>query len=616
MSIDTLRSDRLPAYGYGGVETPHLDELRRDSILFERAYSHVPLTLPAHASLLTGLLPPEHGVRDNLGYRLDGPARPNLPRQLREAGYATGAAISAYVLRSSTGIAEGFDWYGDDIELASETSLGRLQRPGRETLARALEWIETLRDRPFFLLLHLYEPHSPYTPPQPFASKYSDKYDGEIAESDRLLGELIVDLERRALYDEALILVLSDHGEGLGDHGQDEHEVLIYRENLQIPMIVKLPGNRRAGDTVRRPVQLIDVYPTVTEVLDLSRPSSGSGLSMLADGDGDRSLYAETLYPRLHYGWADLASLIRGPYHYIRAPRPELYNLIEDPGETRDIAATERRVFAELRRELEGLGFSFQPAGAADDEERRKLTALGYFGSAGDEADDDGPRPDPKDRIQVVRDMGLAFGAFFAHDYERAIQAFRVTLAAEPRLVDAWEHLGKSLGHLGRHAEAEQAFKRALELSSGAPHIALAAAETYVKLGRLDDAKTHAQLALDRHDVAVDLLAQIAIRQERLDEAEALLEKALENRGNRLTPLVLLANLRVEQGRFDEAVEITQNAEAEHGGGDPGLLRGLFFQRGSAYARLGEAEEAERAFRREIELSPDEIAPYTHLAYL
>jgi len=221
--VDTLRADRLPAYGYAKVETPNVDALVADGVLFENAYTHVPLTLPAHASLFTGLLPAEHGVRDNLGYRLDS-RHATLAARLRERGYATGGAISAWVLRGATGMGAGFDFYEDSIEAPAGVDVaGAVQRPGGETLDRLLPWLEQAQGRPFFLFFHVYEPHSPFDPPEPWKSRYADPYDGEVAASDAIVGRLLDELRRRGVYDRALVVFLSDHGEGLGDHGEEFH---------------------------------------------------------------------------------------------------------------------------------------------------------------------------------------------------------------------------------------------------------------------------------------------------------------------------------------------------------------------------------------------------------
>ncbi|HTQ80365.1 MAG TPA: sulfatase, partial [Thermoanaerobaculia bacterium] len=264
ISIDTLRSDHLPAYGYKGVETPAIDALRKDALLCERAYSHYPMTLPSHASILSGLLPTQHGVRDNVGYPLDGERHPTLAHLLKAAGYETGGAVSTYVLRRATGIASGFDFYDDTIEMQGGERLDDLQRPGAETVKRGLNWLRGRTAKPFFFFLHLYEPHAPYTPPEPFRSRYkASPYDGEIATADAVVGDFLSELKRLGIYDRAAIVLLSDHGEGLSDHGERQHGIFLYRETLQVPLLLKLPGSAQAGGRITVPAELIDVAPTL-----------------------------------------------------------------------------------------------------------------------------------------------------------------------------------------------------------------------------------------------------------------------------------------------------------------------------------------------------------------
>jgi arylsulfatase A-like enzyme len=265
ISIDTLRADHLPAYGYKGVETPHLDALRRDAVLFTNAYTPTPLTFPAHSSLLTGLLPGQHGIRDNVGYSLDAGkiARgelPFLPQILHGKGYATGGAVSAYVLLGRNGLKTGFDFYEDSIELQTNRGLGGLQRPGGETLRLSMDWLRGAAEKPFFFFFHIYEPHTPYAPPEPFATRYAaSPYDGDIAAADAIVGELIAELKRLDAYDRAIVVLLSDHGEGLGQHGEEEHGVLLYREAIHVPLLLKLPEGARAGETSEAPAGLTDV---------------------------------------------------------------------------------------------------------------------------------------------------------------------------------------------------------------------------------------------------------------------------------------------------------------------------------------------------------------------
>ncbi|HVS13708.1 MAG TPA: sulfatase-like hydrolase/transferase [Thermoanaerobaculia bacterium] len=619
VSIDTLRSDRLPAYGYDGVDTPALDRLAAESILFERAYSHLSLTLPSHATILTGLLPIDHGVRDNLGYGVSEDA-PLLQRILGARGYATGAAVSSYVLRSSTGIARGFDEYDDEIAAVSGVELGGLQRPGEATLARAIDWLGRHRDRPFFYFFHIYEPHSPYDPEEPFASRGRDPYDGEVAEADAVIGRLIAELERLGLWDRALVILLSDHGEGLGDHGEIEHEVLIYREMLQVPLLIKLPAGERAGERIAVPVQLVDVAPTVLAALGVPTPAGVRGVDLLAPGGPPaRPVFSESIYPRLHFGWSDLASIIDGRHHYIEGPEPELYDLVADPRERVDLIARERGRAAQLAGELERYDRAIVPPSAVDPETERRLAALGYLGGTGDGAavTAERPRPDPKTRIHVLDDLGRAATLLAAGRHLDAAAAYREVLESEPQMAYAWEQLGKSLRRAERWEEARAALARAFEASGGSPSVALALAELELTRGNLEAAETHARLAAERLPSAWDLLAQVALRRGNLEEAERALQRALPEREGRVEPLVTLTELRVRQERFEEALAEAQAALEEFGDRpDREVLRGLQYQRGLALASLDRLPEAEGALRAEIELSPRELAPYSRLALL
>ncbi len=323
ISIDTLRADHLPAYGYRAVATPAIERLRHDGILFEDAWSQCPLTLPSHVSIFTGLLPPSHGVRNNIGYRLDAKAHPTLARLLKGRGYATGSSVSAWVLRRTTGLGDSFDFYDDAIDPPpSSKAASQAQRPGSETVASALAWAEKVRDRPFFLFVHLYEPHSPYEPPEPFRSRFALPYDAEIAAADAAVGTLLQKLDDWGIYERSLIILLSDHGEGLMDHGEQEHGILLYREALQVPLIVKLPGSARKGERLKRPTALTDVLPTVVELAGGSAPkgiSISGGASCARSRTGaiitstDRSRSSTTGAPTRRKRRTDSREMRRAP---------------------------------------------------------------------------------------------------------------------------------------------------------------------------------------------------------------------------------------------------------------------------------------------------------------
>ena len=625
ISIDTLRADHLPAYGYPGVETPAIDRLRKDGVLYERAYTTTPLTFPAHASLLTGLLPAVHGVRDNVGYKLD-PGRiasgdlPYLPQILKGKGYATGGAISAYVLQGKLGLSTGFDFYEDSVEFNTGTGLGGLQRPGGETLRLSLDWLRSVKDQPFFFFFHIYEPHTPYTPPPAFAS-YASKYDGEIAEADRIVGELLAELDRLDVYDRAIVILLSDHGEGLGDHGEEEHGVLLYNEAIHVPLLLKLPGGQLAGETASRPVQLTDVAPTLLSLLGQEPPRALQGMSlvdMLGPEAPVRRIYSETFYPRLHFGWSELFSLVDDRHHYIEGPDPELYDLAADPGEKTNVLTRERRAYADLRRAMEGYDRKLAPPAAVDEETRQAMAALGYIGGGAGAAE--GPLPDPKSKIGSLADLKTGFALLAQQDPEAAAGAFRKVIAENPKMVDAWEFLGRALQKTGRLEEALEAYREALKISGGSPHIAMTAASLYFDLGRLDDAETHARMAVATNpSFSHGLLAQIALERNRLDEAEKEARLAMEDKSNRVGPMITLAQVLHARRDFQAALDLTRQAEEVYNqreGKDQDLLRGLYLMRGKVLADLGDALGAEAAFHREIELFPDAIRAYSSLAIL
>ncbi|HVR39671.1 MAG TPA: sulfatase, partial [Thermoanaerobaculia bacterium] len=404
ISIDTLRADHLPAFGYKDVQTPAIDALRKDSILFTNAFSHVPLTFPSHVSMLTGLLPPANKVRNNIGYTLD-PSIPTIPKTLKTKGYATGAAVSAYVLRGNAGLANAFDFYDDGIVSKANMPVGSLQRNGADTAEIAKTWISGQKGKPFFFLLHLFEPHSPYEPPEPFRSRSANPYDGEIATADDIVGKFLEQLKRDGIYDDAVIILMSDHGEGLNQHGEPEHGVFLYREDIHVPLMLKLPKGARGGETDASVVGLVDIFPTIAALTEAQPPANLAGTSLLhhAAQSPERHVYSESLYSRIHLGWSELRSLAGSRYQFIQAPKPELYDMSKDPGETHNILSDERRVYASMRDELAKFGTAVDLPTQIDPEEAKKLTALGYLGSSA--AKPTGPLPDPKDRIGEISAM-------------------------------------------------------------------------------------------------------------------------------------------------------------------------------------------------------------------
>lgn len=617
ISIDTVRADRLPIYGYEAGSTPAIDALRGDGVLFTRAYSHVPLTLPSHTSLFTGRLPNEHGVRDNFGNRVlkgDFEELFYLPRALSDAGYTTAGVVSSFVLRSGTGISQGFDFFDDAIE--GDSREGQLQRAALDSLAVAEDWLATAPEESFFLFFHLYDPHMPYDAPEPYASRFESGYDAEIAYTDAAVGGLLDSLRERGVYDRALIILVSDHGEGLLDHGEEEHGIFLYRESLQVPLVVKLPGNALAGSTRTHPVGLIDVVPTVAEVAGLELDEGLAARSLFAEPLPERQIYAESIYPRTHFGWRELFSLIDERYQYIDAPRPELYDLIADPQQKNNLAMVERPTLTEFRRSLAAYDttIDFSILEDEDDETRQRLAALGYIGTAPTE---DESLQDPKDGIDAMVALRRGYAAYSAEAYEDAVEIFRQVIADQPRMVDAWELLGRSHARLGQRRQAVEAFKQALQLSRGNGKLLLETAVLLSEMGDYEAAREHAELATSLEPAAFQVLVQTGIREGDLQAARRDLARGYATGHQPLKLKKAEADLEVAAENWTRALSLVEEIEAELDGvKNRDALRGLHFVKGRALMQLDRYAEAERAFIQEIELNPRSLAPYTHLALL
>ncbi|HEX8618896.1 MAG TPA: sulfatase-like hydrolase/transferase [Thermoanaerobaculia bacterium] len=621
ISIDTLRADHLPVYGAKGVETPHLDALAKDSIVFDNAYSHVPLTLPSHVSMLTGLLPEASGIRNNLGYRFDHNATPSIPTLLKAKGYATGAAVSAYVLRRATGLAAAFDEYDDAIDRGSEGgALGELQRSGDQTVAAAIGWITSKQDQPFFYMVHLFEPHAPYTPPEPFKTRYAaNPYDGEIAVTDTYVGQLLDALKSTGVYDRATIILMSDHGEGLGDHGEAQHGIFLYREAIHIPLFLKLPKAEMGGTRVKAPVQLADVLPTVAGLTGFQVPEKAKGISLVDVARGKapagRRIYSETMYPRIHLGWSDLASLVDARHHYIDAPRPELYDFAADVKETRNILSDQRRVYASMRDEVRTHERKLELPQNIDPEEAAKLAALGYLGSSSTASA--GELPDPKDGIADIERIAHANGLIRQGKHGEAVALLREVLARNSSFADAWTLLAKTLDDMGRSEEALEAYKKTIEAAPMlAPGTAMSMALLYQRLGRFDEAIQHADIALAAHPAARLVKAQSYLSKKDLGSAERECQLLLDDADKRDEATVLMAQIRIAQRRFPDATTLLDGLEQRAGASRKAVPPNFWFARGDIFARTNQVPAAEQAFAREISLYPRNREAYVRLAVL
>lgn len=623
ISIDTLRADRLPIYGYAAGRTPAIDAFAADAIVFDRAYAHAPQTLPSHASMLTGQLPFVHAVRDNLGFTL-APEAVTLPELLSSAGYTTGGFVSSFVLRAETGIAQGFATYDAQFPAAaSDRSPGQVQRPGLQTLEATDRWLDTLADTRAFAFFHIYEPHKPYVPP-PAYQNLTDPYDGEVAHSDEIVGRLLASLKRRGWYDNATIVITADHGEGLGDHGEQEHGLFLYDEVMRVPLLVKLPGNEGGGTRRREPVQHIDLMPTLTTIATVGTPAGlqGRNLMPLLDGSGGitpQGIYAEALYARYHFGWSELTSLTDERYRYIRAPREELYDLERDPDERTNLIAERAPAAAALRSALAALVADrpIDAPSAVSDADRQRLAALGYVGTQNTAPTAaTGSLPDPKDKAQVLQMYREAIDHLSALRFAEGAEGLAAILKDDPNMTDVWSQYATTLVRLGRLPEAYSAWREVVQRKPDEPSGLLAAASVLVSLNRLDDARTYAELAIPKAAAAAhQALANIALTQGQ--DAEALRQAALAEAADPTLPMTAMVQglIQYNRGDYAAAVPLLQQARTRFAQ-RPIQASDLHFFLGDALARLERYAEAEPMLREEIRLYPQNVRARTGLAML
>jgi arylsulfatase A-like enzyme/Flp pilus assembly protein TadD len=623
ISIDTLRADRLPAYGYAKVRTPNIDAFAAQSVLFERAYSHAPQTLPAHASILSGTLPFEHGVRDNVGFTLK-PGTWSLPGALRDRGWPTAGFVSAYVLRAQTGIGQGFETYDSELPAASgELSVGLVQRSGEATIAAADAWLAQ-RDatRPFFLFLHLYEPHKPYAPPARFA-EYAP-YDGEVAYTDEILGRFFERLRALNLFERATIVVLSDHGEGLGDHGEQEHGLFLYQETIRIPLMVKLPGSR-TGRRVATPVQQIDLAPTILDLIGapMQPKAQGRSLKPLFDGSGtiaDAGIYSEALYSRYHFGWSELYSLTDARYRLIRAPRDELFDLERDPHESASVAEQRPQVRQAMRSALETLIKNAPIAAPSEvtEQDRQRLAALGYVGGGTSVALTlPGDRlPDPKDKVKLLERYRQAAELAGALKFDAAVAAFRAVLAEDPEMMDVWRQLAEVEVRRGNMPDAIAAYRQVIARNPKDAGSLLGITSALLRVGQLDGARQHAELAIGIAPASAhEMLAKIALAAK--DSVTARREAALAQQSDASLPMPAYVDgvLFYDEGKYPEAVAALRRAKDALRGRTV-QMNDLNYYIGDALARMERYQEAEPYLLEEVRLFPHNTRARAGLAML
>jgi len=488
VTLDTTRADRLGAYGYEDARTPVLDRIASEGALFLDASATAPTTLPSHASILTGLFPPSHGARNN-GNHLLPPEIETLAEVFQRAGYATGAFVAAEVLSARYGLDQGFDHYDDDfLNDATAFGEGYRERSADTIVDRALAWLGDHRDQPAFCWLHVFDPHYPYQP----APGHAHPYDAEIARVDTALGRLVAALRESGRYGSAVLAVVADHGEGLGDKGEDTHGLFVYQATIRVPLLLRAPGRIPGGTVVDEPVSTVDLAPSVLSLAGLAPPPTMEGRALFppSGSRGTSRIYFETLLPRYEYMWSNLAGMREGPRKFISAPTPELYSLDEDPGEEANLLAGDGAPWNERFAAL--VGAMAPPPGssslAMDDATRDKLAALGY-GFTPIVVDDERALPDPKDQLErhhLYRDLQEAVRK---EDWQGVLALTDEGL--QPQGFDPYQALfaARALTRLEEPARAEALYHRLLVSFPEDPAILRGLASVQFAAGELPAAR-------------------------------------------------------------------------------------------------------------------------------
>jgi choline-sulfatase len=603
VTLDTTRADRIGTYGYRGARTPRLDRLAAGGVVFERAIAVAPLTLPAHASLFTGLYPFGHGVRNNGNFVL-GEGLPTLAAALRDAGYQTGAFVSAFVLDRRYGLARGFDHYDDRFEL---------ERRGDRTADAAAGWLTRAAQdrRPFFAWVHLYDPHDPYDPPAPYDG-FASPYDGEISFVDEQVGILVDRLDALSLASATIVAVAGDHGESLDEHGEATHGLFVYEAAMRVPVVLWRPGALPSGRRVTPLVRQIDIAPTLLALAGQSALAGAHGQSLvpLIDGKGAApgSAYTETYFPRLFMNWSALRSIQDDRWKFIDAPVPELYDLVNDPGERANLASREPGRAAALRRALDettgGSEGSIAPS-PVDSETRQKLAALGYIGAATDRPllPAGSRRPDPKAMIGVFNRLRHANALIRTGRFADVESVARDVLAADHPNAFATMILARAEMEQGKYRDAIAHYRAYAELvpsSADAHHLI---AICWSRLGDVDRAlgEVEAALGLDpRHAEAHVLRGGLRASRGLIEEAIVDLRAAVDAAPDNAPFRVGLGRILLTAGRLDAAdAEVRRALELQPENPDAHAARG------AVLAARGQPEAALAAFERALAFRPD-----------
>ncbi len=613
ITLDTTRADHIGCYGYAKAQTPALDRLARSGVKFNRAYSTVPLTLPAHATILTGLYPAEHGCRVNGAHRL-GDDLTTLAEIFAADGYRTGAFIAAFVLNSTFGLAQGFETYDDyDVptadEIYDENLMYRYRRADRVAGA-ALSWLENNSDQPFFCWIHFFDPHRPYYFPGD-GEDLSVPYDQEIAFMDQQIGRIIDYLKREELLEETVIMAVGDHGESLGEHGEEEHGLFLYEGAVHVPLILSQPGLLPEGKEVESACSLIDIFPTVLELFGRKTPDRIPGGSlapvMRSEKIKENPIYLETDFPLTEYGWSPLRAILKEEWKYISAPRPELYNLAEDPEESTNLIVLRPEKADRLKRKLDQLEKTMAEKDGVpvslDETSQRTLESLGYLGSGGGKQKDTGSLRDPKDAIGMRKEFIAAVEDYQRGRREEAENKLKELVRKSPESYTFRYKLAKIYFEEEQFSDARTEFEELVKMIPDEYRTHYNLGKTLIKLGEYDRAIKELETALEFDPLQTpgyNNLGIALLRSGRLREAMGVFQKSIEIDDRQVDPHNNLGNAfltlrrpRLAMKEFQRAVEI-----------DPDFFEG-HYNLGLVLFRLGAFEKAAEAFRRALRIRPN-----------
>jgi arylsulfatase A-like enzyme/tetratricopeptide (TPR) repeat protein len=618
ITIDTLRADHLGCYGDRTASTPVLDAMAARGARFPTAVMHVPLTLPSHASILTGVTPLVHGVRNNAEFVL-GPTPPTLAEQFKHAGYDTAAFVSGFPVHRRFGLGRGFDVYDDAFPRGDDpTALPYVERRADATVRAALAWLHPSpegRPRPFFLWLHLFDPHAPYAPPEPYLSRFRERpYDGEIAFADAEIGVLLDSIQRARPADPVIVLATSDHGESLGEHGEPTHGLFIYDSTIRVPLILAGPGVS-AGRVVPALARGIDVAPTLLDLARLPPLSGAEGRSLMPAIDNpasatDEPAYVESLYARLSFGWAPLHGLRDTNWLYVEAPQPELYDAAHDTAQLRNLATERPAEAARYRRAVAAAVDKGRPvaSSAQPREATERLRSLGYAG--GGTVANPSLR-DPKSLIAVAVRIENAIANERA-DPEAAVAEFRAVLKEDPGNPVARRQLALALSSERHFGEAIAEFMRIIDDGIATPETWISLSDTYRLAGRLPEALETGRKASERDPATpdgADAMGKALVALGRHAEAQSAFERALALQPDDPDALAGLADLAIERGDFSGA----QQRLAALVSRDPDDAAAVL-KLGVVLVRLGQLEPAIDLFTRVVSARPTNAEALTNLA--